>query len=45
MSDQVSHDKYGLGRIIAVEQNLAVLVEFGAETYRIAAPYPKLVKL
>ncbi|WP_103959995.1 hypothetical protein [Nonomuraea solani] len=45
VSDQVSHDKYGLGRIIAVEQNLAVLVEFGAETYRIAAPYPKLVKL
>ncbi|WP_433443735.1 hypothetical protein [Nonomuraea sp. CA-141351] len=43
--DQVSHDKYGLGRVIAVEQNIAVIVDFGAETYRIAAPYPKLMKL
>ncbi|TMR19933.1 hypothetical protein ETD86_19510 [Nonomuraea turkmeniaca] len=43
--DQVSHDKYGLGRVIAVEQNVAVLVDFGAETRRINAPYVKLVKL
>ncbi|WP_262496109.1 hypothetical protein [Nonomuraea sp. SYSU D8015] len=41
----MSHDKYGLGRVIAVEQNVAVLVDFGAETYRIAAPYTKLEKL
>ncbi|WP_327582168.1 hypothetical protein OHA25_40385 [Nonomuraea sp. NBC_00507] len=43
--DQVSHDKYGLGRVIAVEQDVAVLVDFGAETRRINAPYAKLVKL
>ncbi|MET7332281.1 hypothetical protein [Nonomuraea sp. NPDC005650] len=45
MQDQVSHDKYGLGRVIAVEEDVAVLVDFGAETRRITAPYPKLVKL
>lgn len=45
MRDQVSHDKYGLGRVIAVEQDVAVLVDFGAETRRINAPYAKLVKL
>ncbi|MEW9554998.1 hypothetical protein [Nonomuraea sp. NPDC050783] len=41
----MSHDKYGLGRVIAVEQNVTVLVDFGAEKYRIPAPYAKLVKL
>ncbi|MFC5828329.1 hypothetical protein [Nonomuraea insulae] len=41
----MSHDKYGLGRVLAVEQDITVLVDFGAETYRIAAPYAKLVKL
>ncbi|WP_344474961.1 hypothetical protein [Nonomuraea monospora] len=43
--DRVSHDKYGLGRVLAVEQDDAVLIDFGAETYRIASPYAKLVKL
>ncbi|MEV0381521.1 hypothetical protein [Nonomuraea sp. NPDC050643] len=43
--DQVSHDKYGLGRVVVVEENLAVLVDFGEETRRITAPYAKLVKL
>lgn len=41
----MSHDKYGLGRVLAVDQDDAVLVDFGAETYRIASPYAKLVKL
>lgn len=41
----MSHDKYGLGRVVGVEDDVAVLVEFGAETYRIPAPYAKLVKL
>lgn len=45
MRDQVSHDKYGLGRVVVVEENLAVLVDFGEETRRITAPYAKLVKL
>jgi hypothetical protein len=41
----VSHDKYGLGRVLAVDQDDAVLIDFGAATYRIASPYAKLVKL
>ncbi|GAA1688664.1 hypothetical protein GCM10009733_101520 [Nonomuraea maheshkhaliensis] len=43
--DQVSHDKYGLGRVIAVHQDVAVIVDFGSETYRLTAPYAKLEKL
>ncbi|MFB4268835.1 hypothetical protein [Nonomuraea sp. GTA35] len=43
--DRVSHDKYGLGRVLAVDQDDAVLIDFGAATYRIASPYAKLVKL
>ncbi|MFB9629689.1 hypothetical protein [Nonomuraea helvata] len=45
MRDQVSHDKYGLGRVVAVEEDLAVVIDFGAETRRLTAPYAKLVKL
>ncbi|WP_080045893.1 hypothetical protein [[Actinomadura] parvosata] len=45
MGDRVSHDKYGLGRVLAVGEDDTVLIDFGAETYRIASPYAKLVKL
>ncbi|WP_281284044.1 hypothetical protein [Nonomuraea deserti] len=41
----VSHDTYGLGSVIGVEEGVAVLVDFGAQTRRITAPYPKLFKL
>ncbi|MEU9890120.1 hypothetical protein [Sphaerisporangium sp. NPDC051011] len=41
----MSHDRYGLGRVVGVDDDVAVLVDFGTETYRIHAPYPKLVKL
>jgi hypothetical protein len=43
--DWVSHDKYGLGRVIAVENDVAVLVDFGVQRARIVAPYARLVKL
>jgi hypothetical protein len=45
INDQVSHDKYGLGLVIGVDEGIAVLVDFGTQQARIAAPYPKLVKL
>jgi hypothetical protein len=45
LQDRVSHDKYGLGLVIGVEEDIAVLVDFGAETHRITSPYPKLFKL
>nr|SBO99939.1 hypothetical protein BN4615_P9455 [Nonomuraea gerenzanensis] len=41
----MSHDKFGLGRVLAVGEDDTVLIDFGAETYRIASPYAKLVKL
>ena len=43
--DQVTHDKYGLGVVIGVEQDVAVLVAFGPQQARIRAPYSKLTKL
>ncbi|MEU8250625.1 MULTISPECIES: hypothetical protein [Nonomuraea] len=45
LQDRVSHDKYGLGLVIGVEEDVAVLVDFGAETHRIIAPYNKLFRL
>ncbi|GAA2102011.1 hypothetical protein [Actinomadura alba] len=45
LDDRVTHDKYGLGRVIAVEEGTAVLVDFGPRTERILEPYHKLYKL
>jgi len=44
LSDLVTHDRHGLGRVIEVEAG-AVLIDFGDRTERICAPYPKLTKL
>jgi hypothetical protein len=45
VDDQVSHDTYGLGRVSAVENETAVVVDFSAGEMRLTAPYPKLFKL
>jgi len=42
--DLVTHDRYGLGRVISAEAE-TVVVDFGAERQRIAVPYAKLTKL
>ncbi|HEV2374760.1 MAG TPA: hypothetical protein VGS19_21680 [Streptosporangiaceae bacterium] len=42
--DQVTHDKFGLGVILAVEDH-AVLVDFRPERRRIPLPCAKLTKL
>ena len=42
--DQVTHDKYGLGTILGVEED-AVLVDFRPHQRRIALPCAKLTKL
>ena len=42
--DQVTHDKYGLGVILGVEDH-AVLVDFRPHHRRIPLPCPKLTKL
>ena len=45
LHDQVTHDSYGLGVVIGVEDDTAVLVDFGSQQERIPAPYPKMTKL
>jgi hypothetical protein len=44
VSDQVTHDKYGLGVILGVEDD-AVLVDFRPHQRRILLPCAKLTKL
>jgi len=44
VDDQVTHDKYGLGVIVGVEDD-AVLVDFRPHQRRIALPCGKLTKL
>jgi hypothetical protein len=43
--DLVTHDKYGLGTVLAVEDEVAVLVDFGPQQVRIPVPCSKLFKL
>jgi hypothetical protein len=45
LHDQVTHDRYGLGVVIGVEEAVAVLVDFGTQQERITSPYSKLTKL
>jgi hypothetical protein len=45
LRDLVTHDKYGLGSVLEVEDQTAVLVDFGPQRVRIALPCAKLVKL
>jgi hypothetical protein len=43
VDDRVSHDSYGMGRVVNVESG-AVTVDFGSQTVRIVSPYAKLEK-
>ena len=43
--DQVTHDAYGLGRVIGVEVDTALVVDFGSRRVRIVTPCAKLTKL
>ncbi|MFG2634180.1 hypothetical protein [Streptomyces sp. NPDC048362] len=45
VGDQVTHDMYGLGRVIGVEDGIAALVDFGSAQMRILSPYAKMTKL
>ncbi|MEV5434083.1 hypothetical protein [Streptomyces sp. NPDC052701] len=45
VGDQVTHDVYGLGRVIGVEDGIAALVDFGSTQERILSPYAKMSKL
>ena len=43
--DQVTHDKYGLGRVVSVENDATLVIDFGACRMRITTPCSKLAKL
>ncbi|MGW7367672.1 hypothetical protein ACWGI8_30690 [Streptomyces sp. NPDC054841] len=46
LGDRVSHDQYGLGRVIAVEfAGEALLIDFGSREIRIVSPYRGMYKL
>ncbi len=45
LDDLVTHDKYGLGRIILVEGDIAVVVDFAPRKVRILAPFARMIKL
>jgi hypothetical protein len=46
VQDQVTHDKYGLGRVIDVEDDAAaVLIDFGSRQERITTPFSQLTRL
>ncbi|HYJ69588.1 MAG TPA: hypothetical protein VEX15_18200 [Nocardioidaceae bacterium] len=44
LDDRISHDTYGVGRVIGQEAD-AVTVDFGTQTVRIASPFYKMEKL
>jgi hypothetical protein len=44
VDDMVSHDSYGMGRVIQVE-TAAVTVDFRSQTVRIPSPFYKMSKL
>ncbi|MEU1618257.1 hypothetical protein ACFZAU_13845 [Streptomyces sp. NPDC008238] len=45
VGDQVTHDIYGLGRVIGIDEGTAALVDFGSTQLRIPSPYSKMTKL
>jgi hypothetical protein len=45
VQDQVTHDKYGLGRVVSIEADGALNIDFGTQKVRIATPCAKLSKL
>ena len=45
VDERVTHDKYGLGRVVGVEGEQAVVVDFGDSRVRLFTPFDKLSKL
>jgi len=45
IGDRVTHDRYGLGEVIGVEEEIAVLVKFGAQQVRVTTPYTRMSAL
>ena len=45
VQDQVTHDKYGLGRVVGVEDDTTLIIDFGSLRVRVTTPCAKLTKL
>ncbi|MFE0465414.1 hypothetical protein ACFW1A_39815 [Kitasatospora sp. NPDC058965] len=45
VGDRVTHDRYGLGRVIGVEGETAVIVDFGSRHVRVSHPYAAMFTL
>jgi hypothetical protein len=45
LHDLVTHEKYGLGHVILVEGDTAVVVDFTPRKVRIMAPFARMIKL
>jgi transcription elongation factor GreA-like protein len=45
VGDLVTHDKYGLGNVIGVEDETVILVDFATHRLRLPLPCAKLIKL
>jgi hypothetical protein len=45
VGDLVTHDKYGLGRVIRAKDETEIIVDFGTARLRIVLPCAKLIKL
>ncbi len=43
--DRVTHDRFGLGRLVGVEGSTAVRVDFGSHQQRIPLPCRQMTKL
>jgi len=45
LQDRVTHDRYGLGRVVALEDESSLIVDFGSRVTRIRLPCPRMTKL
>jgi hypothetical protein len=45
VGDRVTHDKHGLGRVVAVEGDASVIVDFGTTHRRVSTPFTAMTKL
>lgn len=45
LGDLVTHDKYGLGRVILVEGDASVVVDFAPRKVRITTPFARMTRL
>lgn len=45
LHDLVTHDKYGLGRVIRVEDDTAIVVDFAPRRIWITTPFARMSKL